>query len=48
MEDYFKSLGCEYVLVDVFAYNENGIKFYNKNKYHNRMHTMIKKLDDNN
>ena len=23
MEDYFKSLGCEYVLVDVFAYNEN-------------------------
>lgn len=47
MEEYFKSLGCEYVLVDVFAYNENGIKFYNKNNYHNRMHTMIKKLDNN-
>lgn len=28
MEDYFKSLGCEYVLVDVFAYNENGISCY--------------------
>ncbi len=44
MEDYFKSLGCEYVLVDVFAYNENAIKFYNKNGYHARMHTKIKKL----
>lgn len=45
MEEYFKSLECEYVLVDVFAYNENGIKFYNKNNYHNRMHTMIKKIN---
>ena len=45
MEEYFKSLGCEYVLVDVFAYNENAIKFYNKNNYHNRMHTMIKKIN---
>lgn len=45
MEEYFKSLGCDYVLVDVFAYNQNGIKFYNKNNYHNRMHTMIKKIN---
>ena len=28
MEDYFKSNGCEYSLVDVFAYNEIGINFY--------------------
>lgn len=44
MEDYFKSVGCEYVLVDVFAYNENAIKFYDKNGYHSRMYTNIKKI----
>lgn len=38
MEDYFKSLG------DVFAYNENAIKFYDKNGYHSRMYTNIKKI----
>ena len=44
MEEYFESLGCEYVIVDVFAYNEIGKKFYNKNDYHVRMETMIKKI----
>ena len=44
MEEYFKSVGCEYVIVDVFAYNEIGKKFYNKNDYHARMETMIKKI----
>ena len=44
MEDYFKSVGCEYILVDVFAYNKNGIKFYDKNGYHSRMHINIKKI----
>ena len=44
MEKYFKSVGCEYVLVDVFAYNENAINFYNKNGYHSRMITDIKKI----
>lgn len=44
MEEYFKSLGCECVLVDVFAYNEAGKKFYNKNDYHTRMEIMIKKI----
>lgn len=44
MEEYFKSKGCEYVNVDVFAYNENGIKFYNKKGYHSRMNIMIKKI----
>lgn len=45
LEEYFISVGCEYILVDVFAYNNIGINFYNKTGYHNRMHTMIKKLD---
>ena len=44
MENYFKSVGCEYILVDVFAYNKNGIKFYDKQGYHPRMHTGIKKI----
>lgn len=44
IEEYFKLENCEYVMVDVFAYNENGIKFYNKKDYHSRMETMIKKL----
>lgn len=45
MEDYFKENGCEYVLVDVFAYNENAIKFYEKSGYHSRMLVDIKKLN---
>lgn len=44
MEEYFKSVGCEYVIVDVFAYNEKAINFYNKKGYHPRMYTDIKKL----
>ena len=44
IEEYFKFNNCEYVLVDVFAYNENAINFYNKKGYHPRMYTNIKKL----
>ena len=44
LEKYFKSKGCEYVLVDVFVYNKLGINFYNKRGYHTRMYTNIKKL----
>ena len=44
IEEYFKSKGCEYSLVDVFAYNKNAIEFYNKKGYHPRMYTDIKKL----
>lgn len=44
MEQYLKNNGCEYVLIDVFAYNENAIKFYSKNNYHSRMYVDIKKL----
>lgn len=44
MEEYFKSIGCEYVIVDVFAYNEIGKNFYKSKDYHTRMETMIKKI----
>lgn len=44
LEEYFKSVGCEYIFVDVFAYNKSGINFYNKQGYHPRMHVGIKKI----
>ncbi len=44
MEEYFKSIGCEYVFVDVFGYNDNALKFYFKQGYHARMLNTIKKL----
>ena len=44
MEEYFQLSDCEYVLVDVFAYNKNAISFYDKKGYHPRMYTDIKKL----
>lgn len=44
MENYFKSINCEYIQLDVFAYNSNAISFYNKNGYENRMITMFKKV----
>ena len=44
MEDYFKSIGCKYIHVDVFAYNKNAINFYSNKGYHNRMHNMIKEI----
>ena len=44
MEDYFKSVGCEYTIVDVFAYNDIGKNFYKSQDYHTRMETMIKKI----
>jgi len=44
MEEYFKSVGCEYILVDVFAYNKLGKDFYNRNGYHSRMYRDIKKI----
>ncbi len=45
IEEYFKDNDCEYVIVDVFAYNDIGINFYNKKGYHSRMETMIKRID---
>ena len=45
IEKYFKSIECEYVFVDCFAYNEKGRLFYEKIGYHPRMITNIKKLN---
>lgn len=45
IQEYFKNNNCEYVMVDVFNYNDNGIKFYLNNGYHTRMITMINKID---
>ena len=44
IENYFKSIDCEFVQIDVFAYNERAKKFYNKNGYEDRMVTVFKKL----
>lgn len=41
MEDYLKSIGCKDILIGVFAYNDNAVKFYRKNGYHVRMIDMI-------
>ena len=46
MEEYFKSVGCEYIIVDVFAYNEIGKNFYSKNNYHTRGEIRIKKITE--
>ena len=45
LESYFKDKGCEYIGIDVFAYNKNAINFYAREGYHNRMHRVIKKLE---
>ncbi len=43
MEDYLKSVGCEDILLAVFAYNNKAIDFYKKHGYHMRMIDMTKK-----
>lgn len=43
MEEYFKSIDCEYIFIDVFAYNNMAIKFYEKQGYHTRGLIDIKK-----
>lgn len=48
LEEYFKKEKCEWVKVDIFAYNDNAIKFYYKNNYHPRMLVGMKKLEDKN
>lgn len=44
MENYFKSIDCEYVFLDVFAYNKNAVEFYKKEGYHSRMLIDVKRL----
>lgn len=44
MEEYFKSIDCEYILLECFAYNKSAINFYKNQGYHTRMLVNIKKL----
>lgn len=47
MEEYFALCGAEFILLDVFAYNENAKNFYLKKGYEERMVTLMKKVDKN-
>ena len=44
MEEYFKSVECKAVLIDVFGYNLNAQNFYSKNGYKNRNIEIMKKI----
>lgn len=44
MEEYFKSVECKAILIDVFGYNENAQNFYYKKGYKNRNIEIIKKI----
>ena len=44
METYFQDMGCTHIYIDVFAYNQNAINFYDRQGYHNRMHTVVKQI----
>lgn len=44
MEEYFKSIDCEHILLECFAYNKSAINFYKNQGYHTRMFVNIKKL----
>ena len=44
MEAYFQEMGCSHIFIDVFAYNEKAIQFYDKKGYHNRMHVVVKEI----
>jgi len=44
MEAYFKSVGCQAILIEVFAYNEKAKSFYCKNNYSDRNFEVMKKL----
>lgn len=41
--DELDYIHADYYEKDVFAYNDKATNFYNKNGYHSRMHTNIKK-----
>lgn len=44
MENYFKEIGCKYIQIDVFAYNENAKKFYYNKGYEDRLLKVFKKI----
>ena len=44
MENYYRSIGCEYCHIDVFEPNILGKKFYDKHNYTTRLRSLSKKL----
>ena len=46
MESYLKGLGCKYITIEVFSYNDSAKNFYKNRGYHSRMINMIKKIGD--
>lgn len=44
IEDYYKSIGCEYCHIDVFEPNILGKNFYDKHNYVTRLRSLSKKL----
>lgn len=44
LEEYFKSVGCKDVLIEVFSYNYRALSFYEREGYHNRVVDMTKTL----
>ncbi len=46
IEEYLKSEGCKAILIEVFGYNENALKFYDKNGYRTRLVDVIKVFND--
>jgi ribosomal protein S18 acetylase RimI-like enzyme len=45
MEKYFKEKGCDFLLVDVFEYNEIAKKYYKRLGYNTRNIEMCKKIE---
>ena len=45
MEIFFKNKNCKIIKIDVFSYNDNAIKFYDKKGYHSRMICDIKIIE---
>ncbi len=44
MENHLNSVGCKCILLDVFAFNNRAISFYENNGYYSRTMEMMKKL----
>jgi len=44
MEEFFKSVNCEYCELNVIAPNKNAERFYDNHNYKNKLITKIKKL----
>lgn len=44
IEEYFITMGCKRINIEVFGPNKNGLEFYKKNNYHIRDIIVSKKL----